>query len=467
MAQPGADLQVVDLFLQAQQQADAAVAVRLHPLLCHDHLALRRHRLDPERARGALAGVQLQHVLAGAGGLRGAADHARLAHARAWTVERLQRGIHGDAAAQLRVAVQAHALVAVHQQRAPVAIGGGVLESGAAIHIGEAMAGVGLVEAARGVLQVHRFQRPLRVVLQQHRRLHLLYADQYLVVLQAQHAGLFAQPQRTGERPVACVVRRIGLQCGDAGTGRARGGQQRAAEADRVDGRVQQLQQGGARVQGRAGAGGQLARGDVLAEEQQQVLALQGFQHVAQVVGHGQVVGGDHHHGVVAELAGADPVHQPRDQPVGAFERIEQADIAVGAAVARALARDRQVPGRMVGIHGQRGEHERLAGTRQLDEAVEGAFQQHVVVDAPVGEVPGGDALLVEPRQVANVVVTVAGEKIGLRRELTVGAAHVVVAVALLSQIVAQAECFRQEAAHAAHAVLVTLRGGQRHPAHG
>jgi len=125
-----------------------------------------------------------------------------------------------------------------------------------------------------------------------------------------------------------------------------------------------------------------------------------------------------------------------------------------------------QATGRVVGVHRQRGQHERLAGARQLDETVKRVVQQHIVVHAPVGEMLSGDVLLLEPGQIMHRVEAVRGEEIGLGRELAIGTAQVVVAVALLLQVIAEAERLGQEAGHAAHAVLIALGGGQRHAAH-
>ncbi|KAG0762267.1 hypothetical protein G6F22_018690 [Rhizopus arrhizus] len=74
--------------------------------------------------------------------------------------------------------------------------------------------------------------------------------------------------------------------------------------------------------------------------------------------------------------------------------------------------------------------------------------------------------LLLEPRQVVHFIEAVAGQELALAGELAVGAAQVMIGVALLLQVVAQAHGLGQEAAHAVHAVLVALRGGQRHAAH-
>lgn len=122
---------------------------------------------------------------------------------------------------------------------------------------------------------------------------------------------------------------------------------------------------------------------DVLAQEQQQVLAFLLGQHVAQVVGHGQMIGGDDDDGVFAIPAAADACDEFADQTVAAFDCMQQTDIAQCAVVLLALARQWQVAGRMVGVHGQRGQHEGLAGTRQRLEGIPGVVQQDIVVHAP------------------------------------------------------------------------------------
>ncbi|MNI39654.1 hypothetical protein D3C73_938430 [compost metagenome] len=86
---------------------------------------------------------------------------------------------------------------------------------------------------------------------------------------------------------------------------------------------------------------------------------------------------------------------------------------------------------------------------------------------APCRVVDAADLLLLlEPRQVMYFVEAMAGQELALAGELAVGASQVMVGVALLLQVVAQAHGLGQEAAHAVHAVLITLRGGQRHAAH-
>ncbi|KAG1382837.1 hypothetical protein G6F60_015102 [Rhizopus arrhizus] len=62
--------------------------------------------------------------------------------------------------------------------------------------------------------------------------------------------------------------------------------------------------------------------------------------------------------------------------------------------------------------------------------------------------------LLLEPRQVVHFIEAVAGQELALAGELAVGAAQVMIGVALLLQVVAQAHGLGQEAAHAVHAVL-------------
>lgn len=152
-------------------------------------------------------------------------------------------------------------------------------------------------------------------------------------------------------------------------------GQQRAAEAQRAHARLQQLQQRRPRIQRAAGACDHLLRGDVLAQEQQQVFALLLGQDIAEIVGHRQVIGGDHDDGVLAVAAIANARDQLADQPVATLERMQQPDVTQRAVVVLALARQRQMAGRVVGVHGQRGEHERLAGARQRLEAVPGIVQ--------------------------------------------------------------------------------------------
>ena len=196
MVQPRADLQIIHFVVQPERHVDLAVGIGLHPLLGQHHLALRGHRLDPETAIRARARHQLQHVLAGTGAAALLGDHVRLAHARARALECVQRCIDRDATAQVVVAVQLDAVVAVDEQRTPVAVGRAVLECGAAINIGQRVVRIRVIELARGVLQVDRLQPPVLVVLQQHRRLHVLQADYYLVIaIDLQFAGRFAQPQ--------------------------------------------------------------------------------------------------------------------------------------------------------------------------------------------------------------------------------------------------------------------------------
>ncbi len=391
-----------------------------------------------------------------------------LADAGSGALEGIQWCIHVDAVAQLAVPVQLDAVVAVHQQRAPVAVGRAILERGAAIDVGECVVPVGIVKLPRGVFQVHRFQVPVLVVFQQHRRLHVLQAHYHLVVaVDLQLPRRLTQPQRAGEGQVLRIVAAAIAACGGAGTRRALVVQQRTAKAHRLQVRIEQAEQGGPGIQGRAVFGGQLARGHAITEEQQQVLALLLGQDMAEVVGHGQVIGGDHDQRVLAVRAGLDAFDQLRNQAIGALERIEHADVAVLALVALALAGHRQVPGGVVGVHGQRGQHERRILSRQLLEALVGGVQQHVVMHAPRRVVDAADLLLLlEPRQVMHFIEAVAGQELALAGELAVGTAQVMVGVALLLEVIAQAHGLGQEAAHAVHAVLITLRGGQRHAAH-
>ncbi|MNM84061.1 hypothetical protein D3C81_961360 [compost metagenome] len=291
MVQPRADFQIVHFVVKAERHVDLAVGIGLHPLLGQHHLALRGHRFDPETAIRARTRHQLQHVLAGAGTAALLRDHVRLAHAGAGALEGIQRCIHVDAVAQLAIAVQLDAVVAVHQQRAPVAVGRAILERGAAINVGQSVVRVGVVELARGVFQVHRFQVPVLVVLQQHRRLHVLQADHDLVIaVDLQLPGRFTQPQRACEGEVLRIVAAAIAARGSAGTRRALVVQQRTAKAHRLQVRIEQVEQGGTGIQRRAVFGGQLARGHAVTEEQQQVLALLPSQDMAEVIGHGQVI---------------------------------------------------------------------------------------------------------------------------------------------------------------------------------
>lgn len=139
----------------------------------------------------------------------------------------------------------------------------------------------------------------------------MLQANDHLIIaIDLQFAGRLAQPQRTGEGQVLRVVAAIIAPRGHAGTGRALRVDQRAAKAHRLQVRVQQAEQGRTGIQGGASVGTELLRGNAVAEEQQQVLALLLGQHVAEVVGHRQVVGGDHDQRVLPIRAGLDTLDQ-------------------------------------------------------------------------------------------------------------------------------------------------------------
>ncbi len=132
--------QIIHFVVQPERHVDLAVGIGLHPLLGQHHLALRRHCFDPEAA--------IRRVLATSCSMYWPARVRRpfwvimcLAHARARALERIQRCIHRDATAQIVVAVQLDAVVAVDQQRTPVAVGRAVLERGAAIDIARVLSG--------------------------------------------------------------------------------------------------------------------------------------------------------------------------------------------------------------------------------------------------------------------------------------------------------------------------------------
>lgn len=189
-------------------------------------------------------------------------------------------------------------------------------------------------------------------------------------------------------------------------------------------------------------------------------------QHVAEIVGHGQVIGGDHDDGVAAIAAVADARDQLTNQPVAALDGMQQPDVTQRALITLVLARQRQVAGGVMGVHGQGGEHERLAGARERLEALPCIVEQDIVVHAPCGEMLRCHALVVEVIHVVHHVEAVAGQKAALAGEAGIGAAHVVIAVALVLEIVAQATRLGQEQAHAPHAVLIAWGSGQRHAAH-
>ncbi|EGD18538.1 hypothetical protein XGA_2850, partial [Xanthomonas hortorum ATCC 19865] len=116
---------------------------------------------------GPAFSVQLQHVAAGLGLARSLGEDDWVTH-----LAGIQWRIDSNATGQVLVPIQLHALLAIHHQRAPNA----VFECRAAVHIRQRAFGMGAIELARSVFQIHRFQIGVLVVFQQHRRADLLPA---------------------------------------------------------------------------------------------------------------------------------------------------------------------------------------------------------------------------------------------------------------------------------------------------